>query len=149
MGMSQGGMGMGMGMGMGQGGMGAGQGGMGMGQGGMGGAGPMSMAGGMMRCPMMKMMMGARAGMEMPGAAGGAAMLYGMPPQSQPEMTPAMVQAMLEQRLVEHGNPRLKLGAIATAADGSITAEIVTVDDSLVQKLVFNRYPGLVRQVVE
>jgi hypothetical protein len=46
------------------------------------------------------------------------------------------------------GNPRLKLGEISTAADGSITGEIVTVDGSLVQKLAFNRYPGLVRQIV-
>lgn len=31
----------------------------------------------------------------------------------------------------------------------SITAEIVTVDGSLVQKLAFNRYPGLVRLIAE
>jgi hypothetical protein len=43
----------------------------------------------------------------------------------------------------------LKLGEIGTDADGSITAEILTVDGSLVQKLAFNRYPGLVRQIVK
>lgn len=46
-------------------------------------------------------------------------------------------------------NPRLKLGEIAAAADGSITAEIVTVDGSLVEKLAFSRFPNLVRQITE
>ncbi len=78
---------------------------------------------------------------------GGDAMLYGMPHGNVEEMTPERVRTFLEQRLEQHGNPRLKLGEIASAADGSITAEIVTVDGSLVQKLAFNRYPGLFRQV--
>jgi hypothetical protein len=109
--------------------------------------GQMPMMGGMMMCPMMQMM-GARAGMDMHPMMG-AAMLYGMPHSDVEEMTPERVRAFLEQRLEQHGNPRLKLGEIATAADGSITAEIVTVDDSLVQKLAFNRYPGLFRQITE
>lgn len=45
--------------------------------------------------------------------------------------------------------PRLTLREIAEAPDDSITAEIVTTDGSLVQKLAFNRYPGLVRQLAE
>jgi hypothetical protein len=72
-----------------------------------------------------------------------------MPDGTPEEMTPERVRTLLEQRLTQEGNPRLKLGEIATAADGSITAEIVTVDGSLVQKLAFNRYPGLVRQITE
>lgn len=63
------------------------------------------------------------------------------------EMTPELVQAWLQDRLDRLGNPRLKLGEIAAAADGSITAEIRTVDGSLVQKLAFNRFPGFVRQI--
>jgi hypothetical protein len=78
----------------------------------------------------------------------GNEMLYGMP-YEQPEMTPERVRAFLEERLAWHGNPRLAIGEIATAADGSITAEIVTVDGSLVQRLAFNRYPGLFRQITE
>jgi len=129
-----------------------GQGGMaGMAQGGMGpgmmGQGQMPMAGGMMMCPMMQMMMGSRAGMNMPGAMGGSAMLHGLPHGAQMEMTPERVRTLLEQHLTRHGNPRLRLGEITTAKDGSITAEIMTVDGSLVQKLAFNRYPGLFRQV--
>jgi peptidoglycan hydrolase-like protein with peptidoglycan-binding domain len=116
----------------------------GMGPGTMG-QGQMPMARGMMMCPMMQMMMGARSAMEMPGMMGG----LGMPDGTPEEMTPERVRTLLEQRLTQEGNPRLKLGEIATAADGSITAEIVTVDGSLVQKLAFNRYPGLVRQITE
>jgi hypothetical protein len=111
------------------------------------GQGQMPMARGMMMCPMMQMMMGARSEMEMPGMMGGASMRYGMLDGTPEEMTPERVRTLLEQRLARQGNPRLKLGEIGTAADGSITAEIVTIDDSLVQKLAFNRYPGLVRQV--
>lgn len=62
---------------------------------------------------------------------------------------PEPVRALLGQQLTSLGNPRLRLGEIDTASDGSITAEIVTVDDSLVQKLGYNRYPGLVRQIAE
>jgi len=135
---------------MGQGGMPGMMGGMqggGMPEGSMGSGmmDQMPMAGGMTMCPMMQMM-GARSGAGMHPMMG-AAMLYGMPHSKVEEMTPERVRTFLEQRLEQHGNPRLKLGEIASAADGSITAEIVTVDGSLVQKLAFNRYPGLFRQV--
>jgi len=163
--MAQRGMGQGMMGGMGgQGTPEAGQGGSGM-MGGMGARGmpegqmgPGMMGGmaghgmpgggmrqGMMGCPMMHMM-GARGGMKMMGAPG---VLYGMPHDDSREMTPARVRAFLEQRLEWHGNPRLKIGEIATAEDGNITAEIVTVDGSLVQKFAFNRYPGLFRHITE
>lgn len=117
----------------------------------MGGMGPgtmgqMPMASGMMMCPMMQMM-GAHQGMGMRAMTGGHAMLYGMPHGKVEEMTPDRVRVFLAQRLEQHGNPRLMLGEIATAEDGSITADVVTVDGSLVQKLAFNRYPGLFRQV--
>lgn len=93
---------------------------------------------GMMTPEMMKMMQ---------GMMGGPGLLYGMPHGATEEMTPESVRSFLEKRLEWHANPRLKIGTIATAADGSITAEIVTVDGSLVQKLAFNRHPGLVRQI--
>lgn len=83
----------------------------------------------------------------MPGMMGSQAMLLGTPLGSPEEMTEDRVKALLEQQLTSLGNPRLRLGDLGTANDGSITAEIVTVDGSLVQKLAFNRYPGLVRQV--
>lgn len=162
--MAQRGMGQGMMGGMGgmgdqgmpEGGMSAGMmggvAGQGMPEGGMGqgmmGHGQMPMASGMMGCPMMQAM-GARGGMKMMGAMAGPGLFYGMPHDATREMTPARVRALLEQRLEQHANPRLKLGEIATAPDGNIVAEIVTGDGSLVQKLAFNRYPGLVRQITE
>lgn len=73
--------------------------------------------------------------------------IYGMAGKDQKEMTPETVRSWLETRLEWHGNPRLKIGEIGSETDGVITAEIVTIDGSLVQKLAFNRYPGLVRQV--
>lgn len=47
------------------------------------------------------------------------------------------------------GVKKLSLGEIGAAVDESITAEIVTVDGSLVQKLAFNCYTGLVRLIAE
>jgi hypothetical protein len=120
---------------------------------GMTGQGPMA---GMMMCPMMRMMMSGQAGMGMhsmmgqggmPGMMGGQGMLLGKPLSAPEEMTEERVRALLGQQLTSLGNPRLKLGEIGTASDGAITAEIVTLDGALVQKLAFNRYPGLVRQV--
>ena len=106
---------------------------------------------GMMMCPMMRQMMAMASGTDpQKGEAGmGPDALYGMPPAAQEEMTPESVRAWLEQRLARHGNPRLKIGEIAAVGDATITAEIVTIDGSLVQKVAFNRYPGLVRQIAE
>ncbi|MDP2123627.1 MAG: hypothetical protein Q8J92_04525 [Parvibaculum sp.] len=111
------------------------------------GEGGMNMESAMMMCPSMQMMMGMRAGADMQGMMGGPGLLYGMPHGATEEMTPESVRTFLEKRLEWHANPRLKIGKIAKAADGGITAEIVTVDGSLVQKLAFNRHPGLVRQI--
>lgn len=124
--------------------------GQGMPEGGMGSGmmGRMPATDGMTGCPMMQMM-GDRPGMGMHDMMGGEGMLYGMRHGKPEEMTPQRVRAMLEQRLDRHGNPRLQLGEVSTAEDGSIVAEIVTVDGSLVQKLAFNRYPGLFRQIAE
>ena len=80
---------------------------------------------------------------------GGMGLIYGMPHGAEEEMTPSRVRGFLQQHLAWHGNPRLAIGEVTTASDGSITAEIVTVDGSLVQKLAFNRYPGLFRQITE
>jgi hypothetical protein len=105
----------------------------------------MPMAGAMAMCPMMSMMDGG-ADPDRHAMAGGAGLLYGMPHGGQEEMTPERVRLFIEQHLTWHGNPRLKIGEI-TSTEGGITAEIVTLDGSLVQKLAFNRYPGLFRQI--
>ncbi len=119
------------------------------------GADPSAMMGrDMTMCPMMMpgmmdgMMGGAGMGMR-PGAMtdtmspGGLGMAAG----ALREMTPELVREWLTRWLARHGVARLEIGEIASAEDGSIVAEIVTVDGSLVQKLAFNQYPGLFRQV--
>jgi hypothetical protein len=84
---------------------------------------------------------------QMGGATLGHGALYGMPHGATTEMTPARVEAFLLHILERHNNPRLRIGEITESEDGSIIAEIVTVDGSLVQRLSFNRYPGLFRQI--
>ncbi len=84
---------------------------------------------------------------QMGGQALGPGVIYGMPHGATTEMTPARVETFLSHLLDRHGNPRLEIGEITEAEDGSIIAEIVTVDGSLVQRLAFNRYPGLFRQI--
>ncbi|WP_022726784.1 hypothetical protein [Fodinicurvata sediminis] len=117
-----------------------------MGQGAMGQA-QMPMAG--MMCPMMKSMMGAGGHGKGHHGMTGPDILYGIPENAHDEMTPDQVRGFLEKRLAHHGNPRLEVGDIVAEGDATITAEIVTVDGSLVQKLAFNRFPGLVRQITE
>jgi hypothetical protein len=134
---------------MGQGGMSGmmgGQAGQGMPEGRAGMASGMPM-GAMSMCPMMQMMSKGQGETGSAGVTGGQGMRLGLPLGAPEEMTEDRVRALVEQELTKLGNPRLKLGGIGKADDGSITAEILTVDGSLVQKLAFNRYPGLVRQV--
>lgn len=57
-------------------------------------------------------------------------------------LSPDDVRARFAERLKAYGNPRLRLGAIAVAGEDSITAEIETVDGSLVERLVVDRFTG-------
>jgi hypothetical protein len=121
--------------------MGSGMVGRGMMVPGMSGGGMTGMDG----MPMGPMMHGTHG--HMGGHALGPVALYGMPHGATTEMTPARVEAFLSHLLEGHNNPRLRIGQITQSEDGSIIAEIVTVDGSLVQLLSFNRYPGLFRQI--
>lgn len=117
---------------------------MGMGQGRM-------MQGGMMgMCPMMQGMMGSQGsgvmGRGMMQGQGAGNWLYGLPGGQPQETTPETARAWLEGQLEYHANPRLRIGSVEQQQDGSVIAEIETVDGSLVQRLAFNRYPGFVRQ---
>jgi hypothetical protein len=115
------------------------------------GMGQEMMGGGMPRSGMMGMHgmdMGPRGAQgPMGGHNLGPGALYGIPQGAPVEMTPARVETFLSHMLERHGNPRLEIGEITEAEDGSIIAEIVTVDGSLVQRLAFNRHPGLFRQI--
>lgn len=63
------------------------------------------------------------------------------------ELTVDDVRARLERSLTWHGNKRLKVGEVKVADDRTIVAEIVTVDDSLVQRFKFDRRTGRMKQV--
>lgn len=111
------------------------------------------MQGGMMgMCPMMPGMMGSQGpgmmgcGMMQGQGAGYGNWLYGLPGGQPPETTPETARAWLKRQLEHHANPRLRIGSVERQEDGTVIAEIETVDGSLVQRLVFNRYPGFVRR---
>jgi hypothetical protein len=119
---------MGQGM-MGQGMMGPGMMGYGMGPGMMGqGMGPGMMGQGMMGQGMGPGMMGQ-------GMMGSA--------QTAASLDVATVKAYLERWLDWQGNPRLKVGNVTEKDEATISAEIVTTDNSLVEKLEVDRRTGM------
>ena len=97
----------------------------------MGQMGPGMMQGGMMQGGMMQ------------GGMGTAAAPFGT------RVTPTMnlsvedVRSYLDAQLERLNNKRLKVGDVK-ANDGTITADIVTVDNSLVQRLKINRRTGAI-----
>jgi len=80
----------------------------------------------------------------MRGRGVGPALLYGPPAEG---ITVERARTMLEGALAWHGNPRLKLGMVEEQNEDTIIAEILTVDDSLVQRLVIDRAAGAIRHV--
>jgi len=56
------------------------------------------------------------------------------------------VRHFFADRLAMHGNKRLKVGEIKVADDDSIVADIVTLDDSLVQRFTVDRHSGRVQR---
>jgi hypothetical protein len=74
----------------------------------------------------------------------GPALLYGPPAEG---ITVERARAMLEGVLAWHGNPRLKLGTVEEQNEETIVAEILTVDDSLVQRLTIDRATGTFRRI--
>ncbi len=57
------------------------------------------------------------------------------------------VRHFLEHRLDGQGYKRLKVGSVEEKDNGTISAEIVTVEGSLVQRLEVDRHTGLITQV--
>jgi len=52
------------------------------------------------------------------------------------------VKGIVESRLAMHGNDRLKVGKVEATGEDTIVVEILTVDDSLVHKIEFDRKTG-------
>jgi hypothetical protein len=101
-------------------------------------------------CPMMGSMKGqGKQGMMGKGMMGAGMMQGGMGALFGARVTPMMnlsvedVRGYLGVQLDRLGNKRLKIGDIKSD-DGTITADIVTVDDSLVQRLKVNRHTGAI-----
>jgi hypothetical protein len=80
----------------------------------------------------------------MHGRGMGPALLYGPPAEG---LTVERARTILEGLLAWHGNPRLKLGTVQEQNDDTIVAEILTVDDSLVQRLAIDRATGGIRRI--
>ena len=57
------------------------------------------------------------------------------------------VRHFLEHRLARRGNKRLKVGEVKEEGKDSIVADIVTVDDSLVERLKVDRHTGKIERV--
>ncbi len=78
--------------------------------------------------------------------AGSGQLWFGVHPAGH-ELTVDEARSGLERWIAQNGNPRLKLGNVGEKDDRTITAEIVTVDNSLVQKLDIDRRTGTVWQM--
>ena len=63
------------------------------------------------------------------------------------DLTVDEVRERLGQNLQLQGNERLKVGDVTQADDDTIVAEIVTVDDSLVERLEIDRHSGRMQRI--
>ncbi|MEQ8356296.1 MAG: hypothetical protein RH942_12215 [Kiloniellaceae bacterium] len=63
------------------------------------------------------------------------------------DLTADDVRHFLEHRLEMHGNKRLKVGEVKAADEDKITADITTVDGSLVQRLEVDRHSGRMNHI--
>ena len=104
----------------------------------------------MMGCPMMGGMMGQdKQGMMGQGGTGPGMMQGGMGALFGSRVTPMMnlsvedVRDYLAVQLDRLNNKRLKIGDVK-ADDGHITADVVTLDNSLVQRLKVDRHTGAI-----
>jgi hypothetical protein len=63
------------------------------------------------------------------------------------DLTVDDVRERLGRNLQMQGNERLKVGDVTRTDDDTIVAEIVTVDDSLVQRLEIDRHSGRMQRI--
>ncbi len=88
-------------------------------------------------------------GMMGQGMGGQGKMAPGMGPWVVPikHLSTDEVRHFLEHRLAVQGYKRLKVGSVEDQDNGTISAEIVSVEGSLVQRLEVDRHTGLITQV--
>ena len=114
-----------------------------------GGYGPGMMGGNGPGPGMMGMMMGGGMGPAMMAAAGTDVPCPGLAAataNAEP-LTLDSAQKVVQQRLTWMGNDRLKVGKVEAKGDAAFTAEIVTLDNSLVEKLEIDAKTGFMRPV--
>src|SRR5690606_37215435 len=69
--------------------------------------------------------------------------MQGALPRALPsDLSADQVRHMFGHELAWQGNPNLKLGTVEETDDDTITAEIVTQDGGLVQRLIVDRHTG-------
>ena len=100
--------------------------------------------GGMMGNGRMGMMHGGQGGMMGHGMMGQG---FGDRVVPSTHLSTDDVRHFLEHRLARRGNERLKVGEVKEEGQDSIIADIVTVDDSLVERLKVDRHTGRIEHV--
>jgi uncharacterized protein involved in copper resistance len=88
-------------------------------------------------------------GMMRRGMGGQGKMAPGMGPRVVPirHVSTDEVRHFLEHRLDGQGYKRLKVGPVEEKDNGTIVAEIVTAEGSLVQRFEVDRHTGIIKQV--
>jgi hypothetical protein len=81
------------------------------------------------------------------GMMGQGMMGPGMMADADRDLSVDDVRGMIERHLAWRGNKRLKLGDVKAKDDDTITADVVTVDDSLVQRFEIDRHSGVMRRM--
>jgi len=85
---------------------------------------------------------GAKTGGGMMGHMGQGAMASGMRVTPVKDLTTDDVRHFLEHRIRLHDNKRLKVGEVKQADEDTITAAIVTLDDSIVKEFKVDLHTG-------
>lgn len=91
------------------------------------------------------MMGGYGPGMMMGFNGPGMMMGWGWGNQGNLNLSADDVKNNLERWIAWQGNERLKVGEVKVKDDDTITADIVTKDNSLVQRFIVNRHNGFMR----
>lgn len=92
-------------------------------------------------------MMGGMMGGGMKGGMGPMGMCPMMMGRGEKDLSADQVRDILEGHIAWSGNKRLKVGTVEQKDEKSYLADIVTVDDSLVQRLEVDRASGAMRPV--
>ena len=84
-----------------------------------------------------------------PGMGGHKKMAPGMGPRVVPikHLSTDDVRHFLEHRLDGQGYKRLKVGTVEAKDNGTVVAEIVTAEGSLVQRLEVDQHTGLIKHI--